>query len=118
MTFIKSYIQLDEAPEILQKAVMKSIETMSKYAESKVLCVTKTISAPYKDKSILCTTYNAYLETVNFLETFRYSECSKTEWTDQEVRKNAMNIGEIMEFVKHSEWLKDDVRRMLKNGGG
>lgn len=110
MTFIKSYITLDEAPEILRNRVD---DELNRYPGSKILSVSKCVSAPYKDKNAIETRYTVHMQVANYFEVYKYSVCSNPEWTDREVRRSGMIASEIIEFVKHCEWLQDGVRESI-----
>lgn len=101
---MKEDIKLSECPEKLQASVES---TMNRFPESKILAVQKYISTPYKDKSIIDTTYKVFILFGNLFEIFKLSTCSKEEWNDRDVEINKMIAGEIAEIVKLSpEWFR------------
>ncbi len=90
-----------DMPEKLRNATKEYLNT---YKGSKLLTTTIRESWPYKDKSIKDTTYGAYLEWGNLLTVLSIMECSKHEWSDDEVKNSSMKAGDIQEFIKHSIW--------------
>jgi hypothetical protein len=110
----KTYIKLDEAPEILQDKVKQVID---RHTDGKVLSVSVITLTPYIDKTIISTVYTAHIQISNYFTALRYSICSNSEWTDREVRENFMLAAEIIEFVKQCDWLQYGVREALNSGG-
>lgn len=101
---MKEDIKLSECPEKLQASVEYN---MNRFPESEILAVQKYISTPYKDKTIIDTTYKVFILFGNLFEVFRLSTCSKEEWNDRDVEINKMIAGEIAEIVTLSpEWFR------------
>jgi hypothetical protein len=106
---------LDEVPEILHNRVM---EIIGRYERPRIISISKFVTSPYKDKTVIRTTYTAHIQIGNYFLALKYGECSKSEWTDAAVTENGMIAAEIIEFVKQCDWLQYGVQEALKDGKG
>lgn len=98
-----SSLNLDQIPEILQKAVH---EFLQERPYAKLLGLESKKFTPYKDKTIISTAFVAYIEDFNLMVTLSFRECSKSEWSDISVNKNAMFADEIKFFIKNGALFK------------
>lgn len=101
---MKEEINLNECPENLQESVNLYF---NKTSNAELLAVQKYVTTPYKDKTIIDTTYKVFTLNGNLFRVYRLSTCSKEEWNDREVQIDGMLAGEIAEIVSLSpEWFR------------
>lgn len=104
-------IEISECPKVLQDSVLNWRERMP---YSKLIAVRKNESTPYKDKTIIQTSYKAYFQ---FGYEFMIISTSETKGMDSpldgEISTNMFNGGDLMAIVDHADYVKDDLRRRL-----
>ncbi len=93
-------INLVECPEILQEEVKKYL---SGHSDGKIICITKYECTPYKDKTVILTTYTIGVQEHNYFTTFVYMVPSNTSYLSLGVIKNSMNAGEIIDIIANAE---------------
>lgn len=99
---MKETIKLAECPELLQEKVATFLK---RYPESQLLAAQKLELTPYKDNSIINTSYKAFTMHGNYFCVYKMTICSRPEWSDTAVRESCMIAGEIAEIVRLSpEW--------------
>lgn len=99
---VKEIIELIDCPEKLQKSVADYLESMP---AAEVLSVQKVQTTPYKDKTIIDTSYKVFTLVGNYFCVHKLSLSSNPEWSREEVSKSCMIAGEIQEIVNLSpEW--------------
>lgn len=93
---MKEEIKLNDCPESLQQSVNSYLKSSP---NAELLAVQKYVQTPYKDKTIIDTTYKVFTLHGNYFKVYRLSTCSKEEWNDRDVEINGMMAGEISEIV-------------------
>lgn len=105
MDFEKKDIQIADCPEPLKKSVQRHLESNKQYG-AKVIGAVLVVDRMYKDKTIVTHHYKVYTETVNYLQVFAFSICSKSDWSDDHVSIKGMTAGEISDLIKLSSLFK------------
>ncbi|QWU14268.1 hypothetical protein SAMN04487895_101564 [Paenibacillus sophorae] len=96
---MKEEIKLNDCPESLQQSVNSYLNSTP---NAELLAAQKYVQTPYKDKTIIDTTYKVFTLNGNYFKVFCLSTCSKEEWNDSYVSVNGMLAGEIDEIVSLS----------------
>jgi hypothetical protein len=100
-------IPLVDTPDIFQQAVQAEMDKFAKHDwQISVLAVKVKTDTPYIDKTVVSTTYKAYLEILNSLTVVSYEHCSKPEWNWRETHVDQLIAGDIEVFLQHSKWFK------------
>lgn len=92
---------MKDYPEELVKAVNEYLENNK---GSKLFHYDSHTSNMYKDKSIISTTYRAYILYGNLFEVMRYTVCSKPEWNFDKVDSDSMIAWEIQVCYEKGGW--------------
>lgn len=107
-------ITIEECPQKLQEEVKKWEDRVS---GAKIIAVKKRESTPYKDKSIVETTFKVYLQ---FGYEFLILSTSETVGFDSvldgEIRTNIFNGGDITTIIENGDYIKDDLKRFVFKG--
>ena len=82
----------DNYPDKLVSAVNKYLKENK---GSKIFHYDSYTSKPYKDKTIINTTYKVFILWGNLFEVIRYKVCSKPEWSFDDVVYDSLLTGEI-----------------------
>lgn len=93
-------MELSECPEILQEEVKKYL---SEHGDGKIICVSKNECTPYKDKTIILTTYTISVQEHNYFSIFIFMVDSIPDHLISGVIKNSMTAGEIIDIIKNAE---------------
>lgn len=103
--FQREIIELSDCPDFLQEKV---IDYMQDRRGIEILSVQKEISTPYKDKTIIDTTYSVYTLQSNYFCIHSTSVSSKPEWNFNMIDKRCMLAGEISQILKlRPEWFNN-----------
>ena len=94
-------VELGECPAVLREAVGKKQE---KYEGTKVICVSRVETTPYKDKSIKSMVYTVSLEYCNLFISLRHSVCSRQEWNTSGVYEDSLTVGQVEDIIFNSDW--------------
>jgi len=92
-------ITMKDYPEKLVNTVVEYLEN---HKGSELFHYDSHTSNMYKDKSIVSTTYRAYILYGNLFEVMRYTFCSKPEWNYDKVDSDSMIMHEIEMCFKKS----------------
>jgi hypothetical protein len=93
-------ITLNDCPAILKDAVEKY---MAEGRSQKIICISKYESMPFKDKTIVSTSYTVSIQEHNYFTTFDYMVESNPNHLNLGIMKNSMTAGEIMDIIKSAE---------------
>lgn len=87
------HISIEETPEEFKQAVQYQLDLFAKQ-RPKILTIRAITNTPYIDKTIISTTYKAYLEVLNTMVVVSYDEISKPEWNVLNPRIDSFTIGD------------------------
>lgn len=98
-------IPLADTPDIFQQAVQTEINYFANCNVSvNVLAIKVYTATPYTDKTVVTTTYKAYIEIGTCMTVVRYEQCSKPEWNYEDTHVNRLTFGDIEIFLQYSRW--------------
>lgn len=101
---MREIIELRDCPVLLREKVNAYLE---RFPEVEILSVQKIHGTPYKDKSIIDTSYKVFTLQGNYFCVYKMSVCSKSEFSDRDVTQSCMIAGEIHEIVRLCpDWFK------------
>lgn len=102
---MKDVISLSECPQKLQEAV---VEYTNRWPEVRILEAQKFSSTPFKDKSIIDTTFRVFTIHGNYFHVFSQHQYSESQYgLLEDVSESSMIAGEIADIVRLSpEWFE------------
>lgn len=104
-------VELSQCPQALQDSVA---DWKQRVPYSKLIVVRKIVSTPYKDKSVIQTTYKAYFQFGYEFMIISISETVGLNSTlDGEMKTVMFNGGDIWAIVDHADYIKEDLKRKL-----
>ncbi|MFB6367661.1 hypothetical protein ACFCP7_27235 [Paenibacillus elgii] len=108
---MKSELTIADCPQVLQDRVKKSQQSI----EGTIFSVQKWDSTPYKDKSVVVSTYRVFVQFGYEVAIYKSTKTVGGDVLDDDVRVDIVNAAEIEVIARSAKWIGEDLRRILNN---
>ncbi|KZE79336.1 hypothetical protein AV654_17865 [Paenibacillus elgii] len=108
---MENELTLADCPQVLQDRVKKSQQSI----EGTIFSIQKWDCTPYKDKSVVVSTYRVFVQFGYEVAIFKSTKTDGGCSLDDDVTINIVNAAEIEVIARQAKWIGDDLRRILSD---